>query len=70
MFMMVVILKGVVGVFGFMFVILFVMLVSVGLLLEGLVFIVGVDCIMDMGCMVFNVVGNVLVFLVIVKWEG
>lgn len=69
MLMLMVILKGIVGVLGVLFVVLLVMLGSVGILLEGLVFIVGVDCIFDMVCIVLNVVGNVLVVLVIVKWE-
>ncbi|MDR0066601.1 cation:dicarboxylase symporter family transporter, partial [Acinetobacter sp. 11520] len=35
---------------------------------EGLAFIAGVDLIMDMARTAFNVVGNALAVLVIIKW--
>lgn len=30
----------------------------------------GVDMFFDMGCLVINVVGNLIVVVVVVKWEG
>lgn len=65
-----VILKGIVGVLGVLFVVLLVIFGIVGILFEGLVFIVGIDCILDMVCIVVNVVGNFLVVVVMFKWEG
>jgi proton glutamate symport protein len=43
---------------------------SVGIPLEGLAFIAGVDRIMDMARTALNVIGNALAVLVISKWEG
>jgi Na+/H+-dicarboxylate symporters len=43
---------------------------SVGIPLEGLAFIAGVDRIMDMARTALNVVGNALAALVIARWEG
>ena len=43
---------------------------SVGIPLEGLAFIAGVDRILDMARTALNVVGNALAALVIAKWEG
>ena len=42
---------------------------SVGIPLEGLAFIAGVDRILDMARTALNVVGNALAVLVIAKWE-
>jgi len=42
---------------------------SVGIPVEGLAFIAGVDRIMDMARTALNVVGNALAVLVISKWE-
>jgi proton glutamate symport protein len=42
---------------------------SVGIPLEGLAFIAGVDRILDMARTALNVVGNALAVLVISKWE-
>lgn len=69
MLTLMVISKGIVGVFGVSFVVLLVTLGSVGISLEGLAFIVGVDRIFDMARIALNVVGNALAVLVIVKWE-
>ena len=42
---------------------------TVGIPLEGLAFIAGIDRILDMGRTVVNVVGNTLAALVMAKWE-
>ncbi|KAF5276379.1 hypothetical protein FQR65_LT16372 [Abscondita terminalis] len=42
----------------------------VGIPLEGLAFIAGIDRILDMARTVLNVIGNALAVLVISKWEG
>jgi len=52
------------------FVVLLATLGSVGIPLEGLAFIAGVDRIMDMARTALNVIGNALAALVIAKWEG
>jgi proton glutamate symport protein len=62
--------KGIAGVPGVSFVVLLATLGSVGIPLEGLAFIAGVDRIMDMARTALNVVGNALAVLVIAKWEG
>src|SRR5699024_11490508 len=51
------------------FVVLLATLGSVGIPLEGLAFIAGVDRILDMARTALNVVGNALAVLVIAKWE-
>ncbi|CAK9886333.1 MAG: Proton/glutamate-aspartate symporter [Candidatus Erwinia impunctatus] len=61
--------KGIAGVPGVSFVVLLATLGSVGIPLEGLAFIAGVDRIMDMARTALNVVGNALAVLVIAKWE-
>ena len=61
--------KGIAGVPGFSFVVLLATLGSVGIPLEGLAFIAGVDRILDMARTALNVVGNALAVLVIAKWE-
>ena len=62
--------KGIAGVPGVSFVALLATLGSVGIPLEGLAFIAGVDRIMDMARTALNVVGNALAALVIARWEG
>lgn len=62
--------KGIAGVPGVSFVVLLATLGSVGIPLEGLAFIAGVDRIMDMARTALNVVGNALAALVIARWEG
>ncbi|GAB7262223.1 hypothetical protein DaDZ19_38930 [Dickeya ananatis] len=62
--------KGIAGVPGVSFVVLLATLGSVGIPLEGLAFIAGVDRILDMARTALNVVGNALAVLVISKWEG
>lgn len=62
--------KGIAGVPGVSFVVLLATLGSVGIPLEGLTFIVGVDRILDMARTALNVVGNALAVLVIAKWEN
>lgn len=62
--------KGIAGVPGVSFVVLLATLGSVGIPLEGLAFIAGIDRILDMGRTVVNVIGNALATLVISKWEG
>lgn len=62
--------KGIAGVPGVSFVVLLATLGSVGIPLEGLAFIAGVDRLMDMARTVVNVVGNSLAAVVISRWEG
>lgn len=62
--------KGIAGVPGVSFVVLLATLGSVGIPLEGLAFIAGVDRILDMARTALNVVGNALAVLVISKWEN
>ncbi|MBF7688793.1 glutamate/aspartate:proton symporter GltP [Acinetobacter rathckeae] len=61
--------KGIAGVPGVSFVVLLATLGSVGIPLEGLAFIAGVDRILDMARTALNVIGNALAVLVISKWE-
>lgn len=62
--------KGIAGVPGVSFVVLLATLGTVGIPLEGLAFIAGVDRIMDMARTALNVIGNALAVLVISKWEN
>ena len=62
--------KGIAGVPGVSFIVLLATLGSVGIPVEGLAFIAGVDRIMDMARTALNVVGNALAVLVISKWEN
>ncbi|QJX80843.1 glutamate/aspartate:proton symporter GltP [Priestia megaterium] len=62
--------KGIAGVPGVSFVVLLATLGSVGLPVEGLAFIAGIDRILDMARTVVNVIGNSLAAIVISKWEG
>jgi proton glutamate symport protein len=62
--------KGIAGVPGVSFVVLLATLGTVGIPLEGLAFIAGIDRILDMGRTAVNVVGNSLAAIVISKWEG
>lgn len=62
--------KGIAGVPGLSFVVLLATLGSVGIPVEGLAFIVGIDRILDMARTAVNVVGNSLAAIVIAKWEG
>ncbi|MXP50594.1 glutamate/aspartate:proton symporter GltP [Pantoea sp. Eser] len=62
--------KGIAGVPGVSFVVLLATLGSVGIPLEGLAFISGVDRIMDMARTALNVIGNALAVLVIARWEN
>ncbi|MDH4619257.1 cation:dicarboxylase symporter family transporter [Brevibacillus sp. AY1] len=62
--------KGIAGVPGVSFVVLLATLGSVGIPLDGLAFIAGVDRLMDMARTVVNVVGNSLAAVVISRWEG
>lgn len=62
--------KGIAGVPGVSFVVLLATLGSVGIPLEGLAFIAGVDRILDMARTALNVIGNSLAVLVISKWQG
>ncbi|MBE8596268.1 glutamate/aspartate:proton symporter GltP [Xenorhabdus sp. BG5] len=61
--------KGIAGVPGVSFVVLLATLGSVGIPLEGLAFIAGIDRILDMARTALNVVGNALAALVVAKWE-
>ncbi|MCD7036309.1 cation:dicarboxylase symporter family transporter [Metabacillus sp. GX 13764] len=62
--------KGIAGVPGVSFVVLLATLGSVGIPVEGLAIIAGIDRILDMARTVVNVVGNSLATVVIAKWEG
>lgn len=62
--------KGMAGVTGASLVVLLVTLGSVGIPVEGVAFIAGVDRILDMARTALNVVGNAVATLVIAKWEG
>jgi proton glutamate symport protein len=62
--------KGIAGVPGVSFVVLLATLGSVGIPLEGLAFIAGIDRILDMARTAVNIVGNSLAALVIAKWES
>jgi proton glutamate symport protein len=61
--------KGIAGVPGVSFVVLLATLGSVGIPLEGLAFIAGIDRILDMARTAVNVVGNSLAAVVMAKWE-
>ncbi|MBL0388546.1 cation:dicarboxylase symporter family transporter [Tumebacillus sp. ITR2] len=61
--------KGIAGVPGVSFVVLLATLGSVGIPLEGLAFIAGIDRLLDMARTVVNVVGNSLAAVVMSKWE-
>ena len=62
--------KGIAGVPGVSFVVLLSTLGAVGIPLEGLAFILGIDRILDMARTAVNVTGNSLASLVMAKWEG
>ncbi len=62
--------KGIAGVPGVSFVVLLATLGTVGLPVEGLAFIAGIDRILDMGRTAVNVMGNALAAIVISKSEG
>lgn len=62
--------KGIAGVPGVSFVVLLATLGTVGIPLEGLAFIAGIDRILDMARTVVNVIGNSLAVVVMSKWEG
>lgn len=62
--------KGIAGVPGVSFVVLSTTLGAVGLPIEGLAFIAGVDRIMDMARTTVNVIGNSLAAVVMSKWEN
>ncbi|MDP4164796.1 MAG: cation:dicarboxylase symporter family transporter, partial [Bacillota bacterium] len=61
--------KGIAGVPGVSFVVLLATLGSVGIPLEGLAFIAGIDRILDMARTAVNVIGNSLAAIVMSKWE-
>jgi proton glutamate symport protein len=62
--------KGIAGVPGVSIVVLLSTLGGVGIPVEGLAFILGVDRLLDMARTAVNVVGNSLAAIVISKWEG
>ncbi|MFE4130602.1 cation:dicarboxylate symporter family transporter [Peribacillus sp. YIM B13482] len=62
--------KGIAGVPGASFVVILTTLGSMGLPVEGVAFIAGIDRILDMGRSAVNVVGNSLAAIVISKAEG
>ncbi|MDF2504434.1 cation:dicarboxylase symporter family transporter [Clostridium sp.] len=62
--------KGMAGVPGASFVVLLATLGSVGIPMEGVAFIAGIDRILDMARTVVNIVGNSLAAVAISKWEG
>ncbi|XBS70061.1 glutamate/aspartate:proton symporter GltP [Acerihabitans sp. KWT182] len=62
--------KGIAGVPGVSFVVLLATLGSVGIPVQGLAFIAGVDRILDMARTALNVVGNALAVVAVAKWEN
>lgn len=62
--------NGIAGVPGVSFVVLLATLGTVGIPLEGLAFIAGIDRLLDMARTAVNVVGNALATVVMSKWEG
>lgn len=62
--------KGIAGVPGVSFVVLLATLGTVGIPLEGLAFIAGIDRILDMARTAVNVVGNSLAAIIMSKWEN
>lgn len=62
--------KGIAGIPGVSFVVLLATLGSIGIPIEGIAFIAGVDRILDMARTVLNVVGNALAVLIVSKWEN
>lgn len=62
--------KGMAGVPGASFVVILTTLGAMGLPLEGVAFIAGVDRILDMVRTAVNVLGNSLAAIVMSKWEG
>lgn len=62
--------KGMAGVPGASFVVILTTLGAMGLPLEGVAFIAGIDRILDMVRTAVNVVGNSLAAIVMSKWEG
>ncbi|MDN4075810.1 cation:dicarboxylate symporter family transporter [Fictibacillus terranigra] len=62
--------KGIAGVPGVSFVVLLATLGTVGIPVEGLAFIAGIDRILDMARTAVNVVGNSLAAIIMSKWEG
>ncbi|ASR47510.1 cation:dicarboxylase symporter family transporter [Paenibacillus kribbensis] len=62
--------KGMAGVSGASLVVLLATVNSVGLPVEGVALIAGIDRILDMARTVVNVVGNGIASVVIAKWEG
>ncbi|CEI58789.1 cation:dicarboxylate symporter family transporter [Candidatus Portiera aleyrodidarum] len=62
--------KGIAGIPGVSFVVLLATLGSIGIPIEGLAFIAGVDRILDMARTGLNVIGNALAVLIISKWEN
>lgn len=61
--------KGMAGVPGASFVVLLATVGSVGIPVEGVAFIAGIDRILDMARTAVNVIGNSLAVVVISKWE-
>lgn len=61
--------KGMAGVPGASFVVLLATVGSVGIPVEGVAFIAGIDRIVDMARTVVNILGNSLAVVVISKWE-
>jgi proton glutamate symport protein len=62
--------KGIAAVPGASFAVLSATLTAVGLPVEGLALIIGVDRIMDMARGIVNILGHSLAAIVISKWEG
>jgi len=62
--------KGMAGVPGASFVVLLATVGSIGIPVEGVAFIAGIDRIVDMARTTVNVIGNSLAVVVISKWEG
>lgn len=62
--------KGIAAVPGASFAVLSATLAAVGLPVEGLALVIGIDRIMDMARGIVNIIGHSLAAIVISKWEG
>lgn len=62
--------KGIAGVPGVSIVVLLATIGTVGIPLESVAYVIGIDRILDMARTALNVIGNALAALVIAKWEG
>lgn len=62
--------KGMAGVPGASIVVLLATVGTVGIPVESVAYVIGIDRILDMARTALNVVGNALAAVIIAKWEG